>query len=215
VERGKPYVKILEVAEEIDARFIVLGENHQGKDMKKDLGSTVYHVTLKSPIPVITVKGEAKEFGKKILVPLDLTRETGRQLFSALAYGKNYGASISLVSTLIGGIQRVQSRIYKKLGDAKQTLEKNGLECDIKLFERSEVPPFVRVLEYAKEIDASMILVMTHQEGYTYDNYIGAFAHHIINHSEVPVLSLTSSATSLNFKQLFRGVVDPIGMLLR
>lgn len=215
VERGKPYVKILEVAEEIDARFIVLGENHQGKDMKKDLGSTVYHVTLKSPVPVITVKGQSKVFGKRILVPLDLTRETSRQLFSALAYGKNYGARISLVSTLIGGIQRVQSRIYKKLGDAKQTLEENGVECDIKLFERSEVPPFIRVIDYAKVIDASMILVMTHEEGYTHDNYIGAFAHHIINPSEVPVLSLTSSATSLNYKKLFRGVVDPIGMLLR
>jgi nucleotide-binding universal stress UspA family protein len=166
-------------------------------------------------VPVITVKGESNVFGKRILVPLDLTRETGKQLFSALAYGKNYGAKISLVSTLVGGIQRVQSRIYKKLGDAKRTMEENGVECDIKLFERSDVPPFIRVIEYAKEIDASMILVMTHQEGYTYDNYIGAFAHHIINHSEVPVLSLTSSATSLNYKQLFRGVVDPIGVLLR
>ena len=28
-----------------------------------DLGSTVYHVTLKSPVPAITVKGESKVFG--------------------------------------------------------------------------------------------------------------------------------------------------------
>jgi nucleotide-binding universal stress UspA family protein len=215
VERGKPYVKILEVAQEIDARFIVLGENHQGRDIKKDLGTTVYHVTLKSPVPVITVKGETKGFGNRILVPLDLTRSTGKQLFSAIVYGMNYGARVSLVSSLIGGIQMEQSRIYKRLTDARQTLEENGVECDIKLFERSEIPPFEQVIEYAKEINAGMILIMTHQEGYTYDNYIGAFAHHIINHSEVPVLSLTSSASSLNYKQLFGRVVDPIGMLLR
>jgi nucleotide-binding universal stress UspA family protein len=215
VERGKPYEKILEVAAEIDARFIILGENHQGRDMKKDLGSTVYHVTLKSPVPVITFKGESKAFGNRILVPLDLTRKTSRQLFSALVYGMNYGASISLVSTLVGGIELEKSRIFKKLGDAKKTLEENGVKCDSKLFERSKTPPFERVLEYAKEINASMILVMTHQEGYTYDNYIGAFAHHIINHSEVPVLSLTSSATSLNSKQLLIEIVDPVGMLFR
>jgi nucleotide-binding universal stress UspA family protein len=117
------------------------------------------------------------------------------------------------VSSLIGGIQMEQSRIYKKLMDAQQTLEENGVECDIKLFERSDIPPFERVIQYAKEIDAGMILIMTHQEGYTYDNYIGAFAHHIINHSEVPVLSLTASATSMDFKQVFKGIVDPIGML--
>jgi nucleotide-binding universal stress UspA family protein len=127
----------------------------------------------------------------------------------------NYGASITLVSSLIGGIDIEQSRIYKKLERAKQTLEENGIECDMKLFERSDIPPFERVLEYSKEIDASLILVMTHEEGYTYDNYIGAFAHHIINHSEVPVLSLTSSATSMNFKHVLKGVVDPFRILVK
>jgi nucleotide-binding universal stress UspA family protein len=215
VERGKPYEKILEVAGEIDASFIVLGENHQGKEMEQDLGSTVYHVTLRSPVPVITVKGKARTFGDRILVPLDLTLETRRQLFSSIVYGMNFGARISLVSTLIGGIEMEKSRIYKKLENAKKTLEENNVECDIKLFERSEIPPFERVLEYSREIDASMILIMTHKEGYTYDNYIGAFAHHIINHAGVPVLSLTSSATSMNFKQVLKNVVDPIGMLFR
>jgi nucleotide-binding universal stress UspA family protein len=215
VERGKPYEKILEVAHEIQARFIILGENHQGMDMKKDLGTTVYHVTLKSPVPVLTVKGKAAKFGDNILVPLDLTRKTEKQLTSALVYALNYGTRITLVSALIGGIKMEDSRIYQKLQDARKTMVENGIECDIKLFERSEIPPFVRVIEYAKEIKAGMILVMTHQEGYTYDNYIGAFAHHIINQSEVPVLSLTASASNLDYRELLTRIVDPIGMLFR
>lgn len=215
VERGKPYEKILEVANEIQARFIVLGENHQGHDMKQDLGTTVYHVTLKSPFPVLTIKGKAAKFGDNILVPLDLTRKTEKQLTSALVYALNYRTRITLVSALIGGIKMEDSRIYQKLQDARKTMVENGIECDIKLFERSEIPPFVRVIEYAKEIKAGMILVMTHQEGYTYDNYIGAFAHHIINQSEVPVLSLTASASNLDYRELLTRIVDPIGMLFR
>jgi nucleotide-binding universal stress UspA family protein len=215
VERGKPYEKILEVAKEIQARFIVLGENHQGNDAQQDLGTTVYHVTLRSPVPVLTVKGTSEEFGDSLLVPLDLTRQTDKQLSSALLYALNYDLRISLVSALIGGIKMEKSRIYQKLQDARNTLEKNGVTCDIKLFERSEKPPFTRVIEYSKQIQADMILVMTHQEGYTYDNYIGAFAHHIINESQVPVLSLTASASNLNFKQLLTDIVDPVGMLFR
>ncbi|HER08348.1 MAG TPA: universal stress protein [Bacteroides sp.] len=211
VERGKPHEKILKVAEEIDARFIILAENQHGDRLKKALGSTIYHVTLKSPVPVLTLKGDATEMGKKILVPLDLTRETRKQLCSAVVYGQNYGASIVLVSAMIAGMDMKESLIYQKLTQAKKVLEENGVDCQMKLFEHSTVPPFNRVLDYADEIGADMILVMTHQEGYTHDNYIGAFAHHIINRSRVPVISLTSSATGSGLNKLIKFLVDPVG----
>ena len=211
VERGKPYEKILKVAEEIKARFIILGDNQNGNGLKQHLGSTIYHVTLKSPVPVLTLKGDATDMGKKILVPLDLTRETRKQLSSAVVYGQNYDASIVLVSAMIAGMDMEQSLIFKKLTQAKKVLEENGVDCQMKIFEHSNVPPFNRVLDYADEIGADMILVMTHQEGYTHDNYIGAFAHHIINRSKVPVISLTSSATGSGLNKLAKFLVDPVG----
>lgn len=212
IERGKRYQKILDVAEEIDAQMIILGENHQGEHKTKDLGSTVYHVTLKSPVPVVTYKGTHDEVIDKIVVPLDLTKQTKEQILSALTYGLNYNAKIYFVSALIGGIKLKESRIYKKLKQAKKTLDQNHVDCEIKLFERSEIAPYKKVLDYAKEINADMILVMTHQEGYTHDNYIGAFAHHIINESDVSVLSLTSSATSTDHKNVLGAILDPFAI---
>jgi nucleotide-binding universal stress UspA family protein len=211
IERGKPHEKILDVANELKARFIILGENHQNDEKEHELGTTVYHVTIKSPIPVFTMKGNTEKMNDKILVPLDLTKQTRHQLFSAMVYGMNYQAKIYLVSALIGGIKMRDSRIFNKMKKAKKTLEDNGIECYSKLFPRSEVPPYIRVLEYAEEVDAGMILLLTHQEGYTYDNYIGAFAHHIINHSKVPVLSLTSSAIKQNGDEVITSLADPFG----
>jgi nucleotide-binding universal stress UspA family protein len=214
VDVGKPYQKILEISKDVNARMIILGENHQGGDPEDELGTTVYHVTLKSKVPVLTFKGDTSKMKDKIVVPLDLTKQTRQQLSAALFYGLEYGAVIYLVSALVGGIAKKESRIYKKLKDARETLMMNGVECKIKLFDRSEVPPFKRVLEYAKKIDAGMILVMTHQEGYTHDNYIGAFAHHIMNLSEVPVLSLTSVSNNLDFAPFFKALVDPLGVII-
>lgn len=215
VEKGKPYDKILHHSEKNNIRMIILGENHQGVGADQELGSTVYHVTLKSMVPVLTLKGSTEKMNDKILVPLDLTTQTRRQLFSALVYGLNYKAKIYLVSALIGGIKVRESRIFKKLKQAKNTLLENGVESHTKLFSRSTEPPFRKVMEYAKEIDAGMILVMTHKEGYTHDNYIGAFAHHIINKSEVPVLSLTSAATNIDYGKFIEDFVDPAGLLLK
>ncbi len=214
VDRGKPYEKILEVAKETQPNLIILGENHVCGDPEDELGTTVYHVTLKSKVPVLTLKGDTSNMKDNIVVPLDLTKETREKLSAALFYGKEYGAKIHLVSALVGGIAKKESRIYKKLREAKEKLENHGVECEMKLFDRSDVPPFKRVLEYAEEVDAGMILLMTHQEGYTHDNYIGAFAHHIMNLSKVSVLSITSVSNNLDFKPFFKALVDPIGMYI-
>ena len=214
IELGKPYRKILEVSKAINAQMIILGENHQGGNPEDELGTTVYHVTLKSPVPVLTFKGDTSRMKDKIIVPLDLTKETREQLSAALFYGLEYGAKIYLVSVLVGGIEKKESRIWKKLKEAKETLEINGVETKMKVFDRSDEPPFQRVLEYAKKTDAGMILLMTHQEGYTHDNYIGAFAHHIMNLSDVSVLSLTSTPTSLDFSPFLKALVDPMGLII-
>ena len=215
VERGKRYERILHVANELDARMIILGENHQGDEAQKDLGSTVFHVTLKSPVPVLTLKGHAAEPIESIVVPLDLTQENKKQLYSALVYGLNYNAKIYLVSSLISGVQVKQSLIYKKMRKAKDALEQNGVETEIVILEKDKRPSYQRVLDYSEEINAGMILLMTHKEGYNYDNYIGAFAHHLINRSEIPVLSLTASATDFNFRELIKTMVDPLGIFFK
>lgn len=215
IERGRPHEKILEVAKNLHPRFVIMGENHQGTDSEQILGVTAEQVTLNSEVPVITTKGDYSDLGSVMLVPLDLTKKTNRQISSAVLYAKHYDLKVCLVSAIIGGVSARESRIYKKLFQAKETFENNGINCGMKLFPRSEVPPYQRVLEYAQQVNASLILVMTHQEGYTYDNYIGAFAHHIINESNVPVLSLTSSASAFDYDEVLRDFIDPLAILER
>jgi nucleotide-binding universal stress UspA family protein len=215
VDRGKPYEKILSKSVEWDASMIVLGENHQCGNPEDELGTTVYHVTLKSKVPVLTVKGDISGMKDHIVVPLDLTKKTNEQLSAALYYGLEYGAVIHLVSALVGGIKKTESRIYKKLKEAKDSLELNGVTCKMKLYKRSEVPPFKKILEYAENVDAGMILLMTHQEGFTYDNYIGAFAHHIMNLSKISILSITSVSKNLDFEPFFKELIDPFGVLVK
>jgi nucleotide-binding universal stress UspA family protein len=216
VERGKIYKKVLDVGEQIDARFIVLGENHPYSGEDQTLGTTVYQVTIRSKEPVITVKGDKKELGKKFVVPLDLTKSTKKQMLAAIAYGINYGAEINLVSVKIANIRMRSSLIQKKLKRAVKTLEENNVASNYKLYEySSKISPYKRVIEHAQDIDADMILLLTHQEGYTYDNYIGAFAHHIINESPVPVLSLTASAAAFKMEDFLKPILDPVGYLFK
>ena len=212
IERGKIHEKILETAKELNARYIVLGENHQESKTVKVLGSTVTQVVSRSPSPVITVKGNHTDLGKRIIVPLDLSKETRAQVFNAIAFGMRYNASIHLVSVLMGGINLTKSRIYAKLKKAQKTITENGIDCSIKLFNRTEDPPYKKIIQYNEEIDADMYLIMTHQESVSKDNYMGAVAHHIINESTIPVISLTNTAAESDQTSVLKKIVDPLGI---
>jgi pentose-5-phosphate-3-epimerase len=106
-----------------------------------------------------------------------------------------------------------KSRIYNKLAKVRRTIRENGISCEAKLFPRTETPVYQKVIEYIHEIKADMVLLMTHKEGVKNDNYIGAFSSHIINLADVPILSLTHSASEPDGTALLKKVVDPVGIL--
>lgn len=212
IERGKRHDKIIETATALNARYIILGENHQQEEALKVLGSTVTQVVSRSAVPVITVKGDHTNLGKRIIVPLDLSKETRAQVFNAIAFGMHYNASIYLVSVLMGGIQYSKSRIYAKLRKAQRTITENGIDCTIKLYSRNDEPPYKSIIRYSEEVEADMYLIMTHQESVSKDNYIGAVAHHIINESPIPVISLTTTAAESDQTSLLKKIVDPMGI---
>jgi nucleotide-binding universal stress UspA family protein len=212
IEEGKIYQKILETAEDIKARFIIIGKNERKEGRRELLGSNTMHVISESKVPVISVAGATKIGYKNILLPLDLTKETREQLFNAIAFGLHYDATIHIVSVVMGGIQIKRSRIYAKMKKVQLTLQENEIKCTTQLFARSEKPAWEVVVNYAKKVNADLILVMTHQEGTTSDSYIGAFAHHMINESNTPVLSITSAAAK-DEEGALRAIVDPLGIL--
>ncbi len=68
LERGKPYVKILEAVKGSGIRMIALGENHDNEEQNAELGTTVYHVTLKASVPMLSLTATATniDFGRHI-----------------------------------------------------------------------------------------------------------------------------------------------------
>jgi nucleotide-binding universal stress UspA family protein len=214
IKFGKVYEKILEAAKEHNARFIILGKRANRENEKRLLGSKITRVVREADTPVITMKGTDKNpiKYKKILVPIDLTKRTREKLFNAIAFGTHYDATIQLVSVLMGGIKARESRIYKKLQKIEQIIKENGVKCTVEILERSGKPIHKAVLDYSKEVNSDMIMVMTHKESVINDSYIGAVAYEIINESDIPVISFNALAARADEDTIFRPMVDPLGI---
>ena len=55
-------------------------------------------------------------------------------------------------------------------------------------------------LEFAKNVEGDLIVVMTDQENYT-GFFVGEYAQQIVNHSKIPVLSVTPLGIVKGFSQ--------------
>ncbi len=212
IEVGKTYERIVNKAQEIKARFIVMGKNGSNKGFKKYLGSNTIHVISESTCPVISIKGNHTIGYKNIILPLDLTLQTKEKVASAIAFSKHFGSHVHVVSVLQGGILMQRSRIYRKMKLVQTELESNGVGCTLKLFTKSKEEDWLQILIYSYEADADLIMLMTHREGKSKEYYIGAFAHHIINESDIPVLTIIPSRSEEEEEGYVDTFVDPFNI---
>jgi len=194
IETGKIYEQLLSIAKENRARFILMGRTSKESD-KGQFGSNAMHVVQKATCPVITIPNvDCKACFQNIVLPIDLTKQTREEVFNAISFGTFFDATIHLVSVIMGGVSARKSRIYTKMQGMKKMIEENGVRCTEMLFRKTHLAIHEVVLDYAKEIQANALMIMTHQEISTSDKYIGAVANQIIKESSIPVISLTSAA---------------------
>lgn len=194
IAQGVVYEKIAEVGELINATMIIMGTNGADDFKKRFIGSNALRVTRESRIPVITIKGKQHRNGcKNIVLPLDLTKETREKVTNAIELSKLFhGAAVRVVSVLLTNDEFLVNRLTRQLAQVKTFLEKEGIECSAEIIKGTKGKETLAecIIEYAKQVDGDLIMIMTQQEVDFTELFIGSSAQEIINHSPIPVYSI-------------------------
>jgi nucleotide-binding universal stress UspA family protein len=215
IEKGKPYDKILETAVDQNVLMIVMGKN-SNTSMRKNrriVGSNSLNVIREAHCPVITITAGTTHNGKfsRILLPLDFTRQTKRQVQKAIEFGGYFGSRINIISILKK--ENTVNKLLKQvqLKQVKNAIQKNGIECQTDFIMDKEGEVAEIVLKYSERIEADLIIIMTQQKQNMIDFYIGSTAQTIISNSEIPVLSINPTA---KFSPgVVASMVDPLGLI--
>ncbi len=215
IEKGKPYEKILETATDQNAIMIVIGKSSylEQKKKRRFVGSNSYNVIRDAPCPVIAIKESGTLPGeyKKILLPLDFTRQTKKQVQKAIEFGGYFGARIHVISIL-----RTDNKVTKllkqvQLNQVKNAIQKNGIECKSEFIFNKQKSIAEIIIEYSKSAGIDLIIIMTQQKKSAINYYVGSTAHEVINESDIPVLSIIPTA---DFKPgMVTSMVDPLGVI--
>ncbi|HKR03232.1 MAG TPA: universal stress protein [Bacteroidia bacterium] len=196
IRKGKIYEEIVNVAKEIDAKFIIMGTHGNIGLKKKFLGSNASRVIKEASCPVITIKGKKHHYGcKKIVLPLDLSRETKEKVDKAIELAGFFGSTIYIVSVIESDDEFLMNKLTRQMNQVKEIIESNNIPVHTEFVKSGDIPE--EIINYAEKIDADLVIIMTQQEIYWTEMFIGFAAQEIINKSDIPVLSIRPQLRSI------------------
>lgn len=210
VLEGTRHKAILEYADRIQPRYLILADNYPSTKGIKKIGSTLSQIIISSKFPVITAKSVPETIFKNVLLPLDLTRNCSLKLEKSVKLAKSYHSTIKIASVLFGTTDH--ARINEKLSRYKKMYDENQINYSTQLIKKKKRMAFQEILNTAEKNNCDAILIMTHKET-GIDNYLGAFAHHIINEATIPVISITKGAAKEKGNSYLTPFVDPFGII--
>jgi nucleotide-binding universal stress UspA family protein len=196
---GKIHSEIERVAQEEDARLIVMGTHgvsgvtNIGKYI---MGSNAYRTIQNAPCPIITLREEPwKKSFKHILLPIDSTKESAEKVGIAITWAKFFGSTIHVlaVTAFFEEFLVDVKSVDKKVKEVEQRLADAGIPYTAAIIRHQA--PSVSVLEYSRKVDADLIIMVTGQESLLGEVLFGSSARNIITESNIPVLSINIKKT--------------------
>lgn len=178
-------------AREDQSALIVVGTNGMSGFRKNWIGRNTYSTITKAEVPVLCVR-EGFNFSKtldRIIVPLDNTIATRQKVPIALKFALTFKSEVHILSLYTSdnpSLRRVVDNYTEQVckyftsKGVKYVIEPKDVEKDATNL----------ILDYADEVNADMIVIMTEQERALTDWLLGSTAEQMLHHSNRPILAI-------------------------
>lgn len=205
IMEGSIFNTIADYATTSKASIVVMG-THGIKGTQKFFGSWALKVIVGSSIPFIVVQDKPLHSDKysKIVFPIDFKSENKEKLHWAIYFGKYFNSKIHLYKYPVRD-KWLLKKINTNLNFAIRFIIQNGLDYEIFSPEKSKNFGNETV-EFAKEIDADLILITSTKYITIFDYMFGAHEQRIIaNKKKIPVMCVNPKANFATMGQFMYG----------
>jgi nucleotide-binding universal stress UspA family protein len=196
VKQGKVSREIIKVADDTGADVIVMGTHGASGIEEFFIGSNAERVVVNAHCPVLTVHENARipKFDN-IILPVDNSVASRQKLAHAVFIASYYKSKIHVLGLLTDEDDDEHVKLFKlKIEQVNEFLEKN------KISHESTIIPSTNhsntIMRFAEERNADLIIIMTEQELDGPGIFLGVSAQRIVNHSDIPVMSVSPEGFS-------------------
>jgi len=190
IRKGKIYKEVSEEAKAVRAMLIVTGTHGASGFEEFWIGSNANKIVSSSVCPVITIRGgiDIKRPLTKIVMPIDSAEETRQKASFTGFIAKRHGAEVFIVKLYTSKLKTMRTKIDIYAAQVASYFDEEKIRYHIDHRECENISD--ATIEYATNMDANLISIMTEQETTTSNIFLGPYAHQTVNHSPFPVLSI-------------------------
>ena len=197
VKEGSVSKGILSSAKDSGADLIVMGTHGVSGFEEFFLGSNAYRVVTSSLIPVLTVQERADKLGfENIVLPIDSSQHTRDKVSEVVALAEKFGSKVHIAQLMKEEDDHAIMNL--KVQQVEEHLSHKSISYTKTVIENDNIAE--ATMKFAQEVEGDLIAIMTDQENYT-GFFVGEYAQQIVNHSKIPVLSITPMGIVKGFSQ--------------
>lgn len=192
LKSGKVHLEMYNCANNLNADLMIIGTHGISGFEEYWIGSNAYRIVTHSPCPVISLRYgfELNREIKKIILPIDSSQETKQKLPYAIELAQLLKSEIHVLGLYTTKLKSLHNRVDNFAKQTISELNKKNIPNSLKTIQTENMTQ--STIDFAAEIDADMVAIMTEQENTTANIFLGPFAQQLINHSPVPILSIRS-----------------------
>jgi nucleotide-binding universal stress UspA family protein len=190
IREGKVYSEIVREADNKDV-FLVMAGTHGSSGFEEFwMGSNANRIVSAIRKPVITIRGgvNIKRHLEKIVLPLDSTPETRQKVPFTAYMAKVFNAEVHVLRVYTSNVPAVIRKVDSYSEQVVKHLEEDNIKYVLESLHADNLTD--ATIEYALKINANLISIMTEQETTAKNLLLGPYAHQMVNHSPIPVLSI-------------------------
>lgn len=185
------FIELDEVAKEVDAQLIVMGSHGSSGLQELFVGSNTEKVVRTATAPVLVIKEKSSDFSiKNAVFATDFEPNSSDSLKKVCPLLKSMGANIKLLYVNLPGdrfrnsaeIEKVAQEFLYKMPEHGMTLE------DVDVYNDYTVEG--GIFNYSTDNNIDLITVPTHGRRGLAHFFAGSIGEDIVNHSNLPVLSI-------------------------
>jgi nucleotide-binding universal stress UspA family protein len=201
---GSIFEDIDKVASEIDANLIIMG-THGLRGMQFITGSRALKIVTESMVPFIIVQERPiRPSGyHKLVVPLDLHKETKQKLSLVADMAKYFGSKVHLISP--GETDEfLKNQLERNIIFAEQYFTEKNIPYEVEITE-AKTSGFVQaLLKYSVSIEADLICIMNFFDAGFMSIFSSSYEQQLItNEAQIPVLCVNPVDTYVMDKQSY------------
>lgn len=193
VEKGKLVETILDAAERLNVKFLIIGTSGNQESKFKIVGSNSLRIIRESKCPVITIKGKHHREGcHNIVLPLDLTKETREKVSYTSYFARYFGSKVHCVTMNSTSDTYIMNRLKTQLQQVSDHIKSQGIECTQNFLNTGSGNTNMcnALIEFSHKVEADLLIIMTQQETEVIKYFVGSLAKEIIHNSDIPVMSI-------------------------